>query len=108
MKQAGKKVLMMGNEAIARGLIENGCSMATAYPGTPSSEILTAVAKTGKQLDPRMHIQWAVNEKVAFEIAYAGCQRLVAGQHTGLELKAFARWPLDQLPPIETPANQGA
>ena len=40
MKQAVKKELMMGNEAIARGLIENGCSMATAYPGTPASEIL--------------------------------------------------------------------
>ena len=39
-------------------------------------------------------------------IAYAGCQRLLAGQHTGLELKAYARWPLDQLPPIPTTANQ--
>ncbi len=84
MKQAGKKVLMMGNEAIARGLIENGCNMATAYPGTPASEILAAVAKTGKQLDARMHIQWAVNEKVAFEIAYAGCQ---AGLRTAVAMK---------------------
>ena len=84
MKQAGKKVLMMGNEAIARGLIENGCSMATAYPGTPASEILAAVADTGKQLDARMHIQWAVNEKVAFEIAYAGCQ---AGLRTAVSMK---------------------
>jgi indolepyruvate ferredoxin oxidoreductase alpha subunit len=84
MKQAVKKVLMMGNEAIARGLIENGCRMATAYPGTPSSEILTAVAKTGKQLDTGMHIQWAVNEKVAFEIAYAGCQ---AGLRTAVSMK---------------------
>jgi indolepyruvate ferredoxin oxidoreductase alpha subunit len=63
---------MMGNEAIARGLIENGCNMATAYPGTPASEILSAVAKASKQLDTTMHTQWAVNEKVAFEIAYAG------------------------------------
>ena len=84
MKQVGKKVLMMGNEAIARGLIENGCSMATAYPGTPASEILAAVADTGRQLDARMHIQWAVNEKVAFEIAYAGCQ---AGLRTAVSMK---------------------
>jgi N6-L-threonylcarbamoyladenine synthase len=34
-------------------------------------------------------------------IAYAGCQRLMAGQHSGPELEAFARWPLDQLPPIQ-------
>ncbi len=84
MKQAGDKVLMMGNEAIARGLIENGCSMATAYPGTPASEILAAVADTARQLDARMHIQWAVNEKVAFEIAYAGCQ---AGLRTAVSMK---------------------
>jgi indolepyruvate ferredoxin oxidoreductase alpha subunit len=84
MKQAVKKELMMGNEAIARGLIENGCSMATAYPGTPSSEILTSIAKTGRQMDKRMHIQWAVNEKVAFEIAYAGCQ---AGLRTAVSMK---------------------
>jgi len=36
-------------------------------------------------------------------IAFAGCKRLLAGQHTGLELQAFARWPLDQLPPLENP-----
>ena len=84
MKQAVKKELMMGNEAIARGLMENGCSMATAYPGTPSSEILSAVAGIGKSLDTNMHIQWAVNEKVAFEIAYAGC---MAGLRSAVSMK---------------------
>ena len=84
MKQAGKKELMMGNEAIARGLMENGCSMATAYPGTPASEILSAVAKINKPLDTTMHIQWAVNEKVAFEIAYAGC---MTGLRTAVSMK---------------------
>ena len=84
MKQADKRELMMGNEAIARGLIENGCSMATAYPGTPSSEILSSVAKYRKQLDIHMHTQWAVNEKVAFEIAYAGC---MAGLRTAVSMK---------------------
>ena len=39
-------------------------------------------------------------------IALAGCQRLMAGQHTGYELKAFARWPLDQLPPLDLPGAQ--
>ncbi len=84
MNQPANKQLMMGNEAIPRGLIENGCRMATAYPGTPSSEILAAVADTGRQLDTPMHIQWAVNEKVAFEIAYAGCQ---AGLRTAVSMK---------------------
>jgi indolepyruvate ferredoxin oxidoreductase alpha subunit len=66
--------LLLGNEAIARGLIESGCAIATSYPGTPASEILAAVAYFQKEESLSMHTQWAVNEKVAFEIAYAGCQ----------------------------------
>jgi indolepyruvate ferredoxin oxidoreductase alpha subunit len=70
----GKRRLLLGNEAIARGLIESGCTIATSYPGTPASEILAAVAYFQKEESLSMHTQWAVNEKVAFEIAYAGCQ----------------------------------
>jgi indolepyruvate ferredoxin oxidoreductase alpha subunit len=70
----GKRRLLLGNEAIARGLIESGCAIATSYPGTPASEILAAVAYFQKEESLSMHTQWAVNEKVAFEIAYAGCQ----------------------------------
>ena len=84
MKQAEKKELMMGNEAIARGLIENGCQVATAYPGTPASEILSSVAACREQFGLRMHTQWAVNEKVAFEIAYAGS---MAGLRTAVSMK---------------------
>jgi indolepyruvate ferredoxin oxidoreductase alpha subunit len=69
-----KRRLLLGNEAIARGLIENGCAIATSYPGTPASEILAAVAFFQNQETLSMHTQWAVNEKVAFEVAYAGCQ----------------------------------
>ncbi len=69
-----KRRLLLGNEAIARGLIENGCAIATSYPGTPASEILAAVADFQNEASLSMHTQWAVNEKVAFEIAYAGCQ----------------------------------
>ncbi len=64
--------LMLGNEAIARGLVENGCAMATSYPGTPASEILFSVVSQQKENSISMHTQWAVNEKIAFEIAYAG------------------------------------
>ncbi len=67
-----EKRLMLGNGAIARGLVEAGCQMATSYPGTPASEILSSVADIRKAENLPMHVQWAVNEKVAFEIAYAG------------------------------------
>ena len=68
-----KRELMLGNEAIARGLLENGCAIATSYPGTPASEILASVLVQKKLHASSMHAQWAINEKVAFEIAYAGC-----------------------------------
>jgi indolepyruvate ferredoxin oxidoreductase alpha subunit len=76
--------LLLGNEAIARGLVENGCRMATSYPGTPASEILAAVAEFKLQEELSMHVQWAVNEKIAFEIAYAGC---MAGLRTAVSMK---------------------
>ena len=69
-----EKRLLLGNEAIARGLIENGCTIATSYPGTPASEILAGVAYFQNEELLSMHTQWAVNEKIAFEIAYAGCR----------------------------------
>ena len=84
MNQTKPKELLMGNEAIARGLIENGCAVATSYPGTPASEILAAVAGYQKQLDITMHTQWAVNEKVAFEIAYAAS---MAGRRAAVSMK---------------------
>ena len=76
--------LLLGNEAIARGLIEHGCRMATSYPGTPASEILSAVADFRLKDKLGMHVQWTVNEKIAFEIAYAGC---MAGLRTAVSMK---------------------
>ena len=61
----------LGNEAIALGLLEQGCRVATAYPGTPSSEILAGVIKYNRQHDCQAYVEWSVNEKVAFEIALA-------------------------------------
>lgn len=75
---------MLGNEAIARGLLENGCVIATSYPGTPASEILAAVARIKEKNSLPVHTQWAINEKVAFEIAYAGC---MAGLRTAVSMK---------------------
>ncbi|MGD0585011.1 MAG: thiamine pyrophosphate-dependent enzyme [Oryzomonas sp.] len=65
---------MQGNEAMARGLVENGCVVAASYPGTPASEILSSIDTWRKAEGTNMHVEWAVNEKVAFEIAYAASQ----------------------------------
>ena len=75
---------MIGNEAIARGLVENGCSMALSYPGTPASEILPGVVKWKTELSLPIYAQWAINEKIAFEIAYAGS---IAGLRTVVSMK---------------------
>lgn len=64
---AGTRIALMGNEAIARGAIESGTYVITGYPGTPSSEVLMTIHEFGKGLD--LYAEWAVNERVAFEIA---------------------------------------
>lgn len=81
------KELMSGNEAIARGAYEAGCTVATAYPGTPSTEILENIS-TYKGI----YSQWSVNEKVALEVAsgasIAGTRALAAMKHVGLNVAA--------------------
>jgi len=79
-----QRKLMLGNEAIARGLVENGCAIATSYPGTPASEILSAFASMQKEGSGSIHIEWAVNEKIAFEISYTGS---MAGLRTSVSMK---------------------
>ena len=65
--EPGKRILLMGNEAIARGAIEAGVQVAAGYPGTPSSEVIETLAKVAKEYN--MHVQWSTNEKIAFEVA---------------------------------------
>lgn len=62
-----EKVLLMGNEAIARGAIEAGVEMVAAYPGTPSSEVGETLAEIAKNFD--YYVEWSINEKVAFDVA---------------------------------------
>ncbi len=80
-----KKALLSGNEALAYGAWEAGLSVACAYPGTPSTEILETLARF-----PDVDVQWSVNEKVAFEVAYgaatAGGRGLFACKHVGLNV----------------------
>jgi indolepyruvate ferredoxin oxidoreductase alpha subunit len=80
----------MGNEAIGRGIVECGCAVATSYPGTPASEILEAVVAFDREVGSRMHIEWSVNEKVAYEVAlaasYTGKRAAVSMKQVGLNV----------------------
>ncbi len=82
------KKLMLGNEAVARGAYEAGCTVASAYPGTPSTEITEAIAK---QYD-EIYSEWAPNEKVAMEVAigasFGGARAICAMKHVGLNVAA--------------------
>ncbi len=75
---------MLGNAAMALGLLENGCAVMASYPGTPASEILSSVASLTRAHGLAAHVQWAVNEKIAFEIAYAAA---IAGLRTAVSMK---------------------
>ena len=83
------KNLMTGNEAVARGLYEAGVAFASAYPGTPSTEILENVAEKYKD---SIACEWAPNEKVAFEAAvgasFVGGRSFAAMKHVGLNVAA--------------------
>ena len=89
---AGTRVLMMGNEAIARGAVEAGISVAASYPGTPSSEIMGTLAGWAKKFG--FHAEWSVNEKVAVETAagaaYAGARAIASLKQMGLNVASDA------------------
>jgi len=84
--------ILMGNEAIGRGLVEEGCTLAAAYPGTPASEILSSVVAFAKETGAAVHTEWSVNEKVACETALAnsmaGRRSAVAMKQVGLNVAA--------------------
>jgi len=81
------KVMLSGNEAIARGFYEAGGRFASAYPGTPSTEILENIG-----LYKEIQAQWAPNEKVALEVVagagLGGVRSLAAMKHVGLNVAA--------------------
>ena len=66
-----KEEFLLGNGAIALGLLEAGCQILTSYPGTPSSEILPEVVRFSKADNLNTSVEWSVNEKVAFDNAFA-------------------------------------
>ena len=86
-----KKQLMLGNEAVARGLYEAGCRLVSSYPGTPSTEITEFAAEYCGDC-PDLWCEWAPNEKVALEVAFgaslAGARAACAMKHVGLNVAA--------------------
>ena len=86
----GKEMLLLGNEAIARGALEAGVAFATSYPGTPSSEIPEQFFKISQETD--LYFEYSTNEKVALEVgagaAVSGLRTMVTMKHVGLNVAA--------------------
>jgi indolepyruvate ferredoxin oxidoreductase alpha subunit len=84
----GQEMLLLGNEAIARGALEAGVSFATCYPGTPSSEIPENFFNISRETD--LYFEYSTNEKVALEVgagaAVAGLRTMVTMKHVGLNV----------------------
>ncbi|HVN58032.1 MAG TPA: thiamine pyrophosphate-dependent enzyme [Bacteroidales bacterium] len=87
-----QKILLLGDEAIARAAIDAGLSGMYAYPGTPSTEIMEYIQGYPLPPDVKVHREWSSNEKTAMEAAlgmsYAGKRAMVAMKHVGLNVAA--------------------
>ncbi len=90
--QVGKRVLLLGNEAIARGILEAGIGVVTTYPGTPASEIGDSISAIAQKAS--VYMEYSVNEIVAVEVAggaaNCGVRALAAMKHVGLNVAADA------------------
>jgi len=88
LDEPGKELLIMGNEAIARGALEAGVKVCAAYPGTPSSDIIASLAEVAKNMD--LYVEWSVNEKVALEVAaaasFSGARAICAMKQNGMNV----------------------
>lgn len=88
LEKSGKKVVLLGNEAIARGAVEAGVGVVAAYPGTPSSEVPMTLSGMAKKCG--FYFEYSTNEKVAFETAagaaWSGVRSLTAMKHFGLNV----------------------
>ncbi len=87
-----ERVLLLGNEAIARGIMEAGVGVVTTYPGTPASEIGDSISAVAKQAG--LYMEYSVNELVAVEVAAGaancGIKSMTAMKHVGLNVAADA------------------
>jgi indolepyruvate ferredoxin oxidoreductase alpha subunit len=84
----GQRVLLMGNEAVARGAIEAGVDVVAAYPGTPSSEVVGTLIEVKSSFN--YYVEWSVNEKVAFDItagaSIVGARSMAVMKNAGLNV----------------------
>jgi indolepyruvate ferredoxin oxidoreductase, alpha subunit len=87
-----KKLLLLGDEAIAQAALDAGLSGMYAYPGTPSTEIMEYIQSSREAEERKVHREWSSNEKTAMEAAlgmsYAGKRAMVAMKHVGLNVAA--------------------
>jgi indolepyruvate ferredoxin oxidoreductase alpha subunit len=87
-QKEGAEVLLMGNEAIARGALEAGVRVAAGYPGTPSSEIIETLSRFSEA--GKLYVEWSTNEKVAMEVAaaasFAGLRSLCVMKQNGVNV----------------------
>ncbi|MBS7653320.1 indolepyruvate ferredoxin oxidoreductase subunit alpha, partial [Candidatus Bathyarchaeota archaeon] len=93
LDEPGRQVLLLGNQAIARGFLEGGGQVASSYPGTPASEILETIADFAEMYG--IYAEWADNERVAFEVcsgaAMCGLRTMCSMKHIGVN------WAMDPL-----------
>jgi indolepyruvate ferredoxin oxidoreductase alpha subunit len=86
---AASRLLLSGNEAVARAVWESGCKVAAAYPGTPSTEMLEVLSTY-----PDIYTEWSVNEKVSLEVAigaaFAGSRSFCCMKHVGMNVASDA------------------
>ena len=86
---AASRLLLSGNEAVARAVWEAGVKVAAAYPGTPSTEMMEVVSTY-----PDLYAEWSVNEKVSLEVAigaaYAGSRAFCCMMHVGMNVASDA------------------
>jgi len=94
--ESGKKIVLLGNRAIARGALEAGVQFASTFPGTPSSEIGDTFSAVAKEAD--IYFEYSVNEKVAFEAAagaaFAGLRSIASFKHFGLNVASDSVFPV--------------
>src|SRR5512133_658396 len=87
-----KRLLLLGDEAIAQGAIDAGISGIYAYPGTPSTEIMEYVQHSADAQSKKIHCRWSSHEKTAMEtplrMSYAGKRSIVCMKHVGLNVAA--------------------
>ena len=96
LKKPGKKVILLGNEAIVRGALEAGVQFVSTYPGTPASEIGDTFSKIAEKVG--VYFEYSTNEKVALEAAagasFCGLRSLIAMKHFGLNVASDFLMPL--------------